>query len=92
MLIQCNRYIKYIPGACLTGTVILSLILSSGSEKGFTQNREPLIFLGNEKLAPLVYADRGEAKGVVVDIAQALGKKIGRQIEVRAMNWEDAQI
>lgn len=36
------------------------------------RTKEPLTFLGNEDLAPVSYTDNGEAKGVVVDIVEAL--------------------
>ena len=38
-------------------------------------------FLVNEELVPIAYKDNGVAKGVVVDIAQVLGKKMERQLK-----------
>ncbi|MDR3587212.1 MAG: transporter substrate-binding domain-containing protein [Desulfosporosinus sp.] len=35
--------------------------------------------------------ENGSSKGVVVDIIAALGKKMGRSIEVKAMDWSEAQ-
>jgi hypothetical protein len=61
---------------------------------GFAMNddsRDTLVFLGNENLAPIVYDDNGTAKGVAVDIAKAIGDKIGCDIKVMAVNWEQAQ-
>lgn len=55
------------------------------------ENGDRLVFLANENLAPLVYVEDGVVKGVVVDIAYALGDKMGRNIEVIPMNWEEAQ-
>lgn len=54
-------------------------------------NSKTIVFLGNEKTAPILYNENGEAKGVVVDIVKELGKKIGYNIEVRVMNWDEAQ-
>ena len=42
-------------------------------------------------MPPIIYDENGTAKGVTVDIAKALGKKIGYQVEVVAMDWSDAQ-
>ena len=49
------------------------------------------ILLGNEDLAPIVYDDNGEAKGVAVDIAKAIGDRIGYDVMVITVNWEKAQ-
>lgn len=70
---------------------MLILLLSSGSVETFAQEQEPIIFLVNERLTPIAYEQNGVAKGVVVDIAKALGEKLGRRIEVRAMDWQEAQ-
>lgn len=48
--------------------------------------------MGNADLAPISYTDNGKAKGVIVDIAKALGAEIDRDIEVIAMDWEEAQL
>ena len=61
------------------------------SSLGMAEEQKPLLFLVNEELVPIAYKDNGVAKGVVVDIAQALGKKMERPIEVRAMDWLEAQ-
>lgn len=71
---------------CLVLIVFLAV-----SGLGHTQDEEPLVFLVNAELVPIAYAEHGVAKGVVVDIARALGKKIGRPVEVRAMDWMEAQ-
>ncbi|NLL47208.1 MAG: amino acid ABC transporter substrate-binding protein [Firmicutes bacterium] len=61
------------------------------SSLGMAEEQKPLLFLVNEELVPIAYKDNGVAKGVVVDIAQALGKKMERPIEVRAMDWLEAK-
>lgn len=48
-------------------------------------------FLGNERLAPILYRDRGLTRGVVADIARAIGDNAGYRTEVVAMDWEEAQ-
>lgn len=54
-------------------------------------SEEALLFVGNEKIAPIIYKENNKVKGVVVDIVKELGKKIGRSVKVEAMNWEKAQ-
>ncbi len=50
-----------------------------------------LTLLGNANLPPIVYDENGIAKGVVVDIAKAIGDRIGYEIKVVTANWEDGQ-
>jgi ABC-type amino acid transport substrate-binding protein len=56
-----------------------------------SDSRDSLILLANEDLPPIAYNDNGTAKGVAVDIAKAMGKKINTDIEVIAVNWAQAQ-
>ena len=56
-----------------------------------SSNNSPLLFLGNMKIAPVVFLDGNTPKGVGVDIVRALENHISRPIEIRAMNWSDAQ-
>ena len=75
-------------------TAIFILLIIFLPFSGFAKNddsREALVLLGNENLAPIVYNDNGIAKGVAVDIARAIGEKIGYDINVLAVNWEQAQ-
>ncbi len=50
-----------------------------------------LIFLGNKNVPPVIYLDNNRPAGVVVDIARALGPHISQPIEIRAMDWLEAQ-
>jgi diguanylate cyclase (GGDEF)-like protein len=71
--------------------ILLNLFLPFS---GFAMNddsRETLVLLGNENLAPIVYDDNGIAKGVAVDIAKAMGDRIGYEVQVVTVNWEQAQ-
>lgn len=65
------------------------------SFKGFAMNSHShgtIVLLGNKNLTPIIYSDDGVAKGIAVDITKAIGKEIGYDIEVMAMDWELAQI
>ncbi|OHD82626.1 MAG: hypothetical protein A3J97_15490 [Spirochaetes bacterium RIFOXYC1_FULL_54_7] len=54
-------------------------------------NVPPLLFMGNEALPPMIYSRNGEPVGVVVDLARAMAKRMDRPVEIRAMNWAEAQ-
>jgi len=73
--------------------LIIMLLLPMGvfAESDNTQSTEPLVFLGNQNLPPVVYLENGLPKGIVVDIVHALAVKMGRTIEIKAMNWAEAQ-
>ena len=71
--------------------ILLNLFLPISGFANNDDSRDTLVLLGNENLAPIVYDDNGTAKGVAVDIAKAIGEKIGCDIKVNTMNWEQAQ-
>lgn len=73
------------------GVAINVLVLLTFVASGTAQGKEPLVFLANEKLAPLIYIEKGVVKGVIVDLAYALGEKMGREVEIIPMDWEEAQ-
>ncbi|MFH2114825.1 MAG: transporter substrate-binding domain-containing protein [Spirochaetota bacterium] len=51
----------------------------------------PLLFLGNESLPPMIYSRKGEALGLVADLARAMAERMDRPVEIRAMDWAEAQ-
>ena len=57
------------------------------------QREKPLLFLGNHRLPPMIYKQRGqeEAVGVVVDIAEAISKKMRRPVRFEYVDWTEAQ-
>jgi ABC-type amino acid transport substrate-binding protein len=72
-------------------TILLLFFLSFSSSAANDDRGEALLLLGNEDLAPIVYDDNGTAKGVAVDIAKAVGDRIGYEVKVVTANWEQAQ-
>ena len=50
-----------------------------------------LIFLGNKNVPPVIYLNNKRPTGVVIDIARALAPHISQPIEIRAMDWQEAQ-
>jgi diguanylate cyclase (GGDEF)-like protein len=71
--------------------VLSALILPFNAVAMNSDSGDTLVLLGNENLPPIVYNDNGTAKGVAVDIAKAIGERIGYEIIVKAVNWEQAQ-
>jgi signal transduction histidine kinase len=54
-------------------------------------NGGKLLFLGNRNIAPVVYLDNGAPAGVAVDIVHALAKHLPKPVEIKAMDWPEAQ-
>lgn len=52
---------------------------------------EPLVFLGDRDLPPYEFLEDGEPRGANVDLARAIGRVLGRPVEIRLMDWADAQ-
>jgi PAS domain S-box-containing protein len=74
-------------GVILTGVLVLALLASAVR----AAEREPLVFLGDDSYPPMTFQDKGEPKGVVIDILHALEHRMGRLIEIRLMKWQEAQ-
>jgi len=77
------------PMAILLGVLVSAIIFSSSFAEA--ANGAKILFLGNSNIAPVVYLDNGAPAGVAVDIVRALAKHLSKPVEVRAMNWSEAQ-
>lgn len=53
--------------------------------------QEPLVFLGDSELPPYEFLELGKPRGANVDLAMAIGKLLDRPVEVRLMDWTQAQ-
>jgi len=67
----------------------LSLLSNSFAQTPYS---DKLLFLGNKNLAPVVYLDDGVPSGVAVDIVRALANHLSQPIEIKAMDWSEAQM
>ncbi|MDA8429748.1 MAG: transporter substrate-binding domain-containing protein [Geobacteraceae bacterium] len=76
------------PRAVLCGIVLVILALSTSLAQAAN---DKLLFLGNKNIAPVVYLDNGVPAGVAVDIVRALARYISQPVEIRAMDWLEAQ-
>jgi len=70
---------------------ILFGLFTLASNFAVASNDTRLVFLGNKNIAPVVYLDNGTPAGVAVDIVHALAKHIPQPVEIRAMDWTEAQ-
>lgn len=88
MIKDYNKNKTYI----ITAIILLTLFLLFNGFAMNSDSHDTLILLGNKNLAPIVYNHNGRAKGVAVDIAKAIGNKIGYDIKVMSVDWDQAQI
>lgn len=51
----------------------------------------PVLFLGNGSLPPMNFIKNGKPTGIVLDLAEALAKRMRHPVEIRLMNWTEAQ-
>jgi ABC-type amino acid transport substrate-binding protein len=54
-------------------------------------NLEPLVFLGNHRLPPMNYLENDQAKGLVVEIVEAMAARMERPVTIKLMDWAEAQ-
>ncbi len=72
-------------------TVSVATFADTTLTPGIVSDNSPLLFLGNENIAPVIYVDGNVTKGVAVDLVNALAPYLSQEIEVVAMNWSEAQ-
>jgi PAS domain S-box-containing protein len=58
---------------------------------GGSAGKRPALFLGNESLPPMNFTKNGKPTGIVIDLAEALVERMHRPVEIRLMNWAEAQ-
>jgi len=51
----------------------------------------PALFLSNESLPPMNFMKDGKPTGIVIDLVEALAKRMHHPVEIRLMNWTEAQ-
>ena len=79
-------------GMALRSLLALALAIASAGAPGQdAADRKPLRFIGNASLPPVVFSDRGQARGVAVDLVMAAAREAGLDIRIEAMNWQQAQ-
>lgn len=74
--------------------LILTLsVLSCGAMADSVDTSQPLLFLGNHDIPPMIYLPEGgsNAEGLVVDLANAIIKQADLNARVKASDWGTAQ-
>jgi PAS domain S-box-containing protein len=51
----------------------------------------PALFLGNDSLPPMNFMKNGKPTGIVIDLAEALAERMHHPVEIKLMNWTEAQ-
>ena len=51
----------------------------------------PVLFLGNQSLPPMIYSKKGAPTGIVIDLAEAMAKRMRHPVQIRVMDWSQAQ-
>ncbi len=73
--------------------VLIIIFISNLSAHAYAAEDQdaPLVFLGNQNLEPIVFNEDHKPKGIVVDIVYALAERMGQPIDIKAMDWAEAQ-
>jgi ABC-type amino acid transport substrate-binding protein len=58
---------------------------------GREAEKRPILFLGNESLPPMSFMKNGKPTGLVIDLAKAVAERMHQPVEIRLMNWTEAQ-
>jgi formate hydrogenlyase transcriptional activator len=81
-----NRRTPSFRAAVTIGLLACSVVLTP-LRAGQSSAKPPLVVLGNDDFAPLSYLERGEPKGLDVDVARAVAAAMGRGLRVELMDW-----
>jgi signal transduction histidine kinase/ABC-type amino acid transport substrate-binding protein len=73
--------------------IILVQIRAAGVATGNSTDldSDPLVFLGNHLLPPMNYLENDQAKGLTVEIVQAMAERMERPVTIKLMDWAEAQ-
>jgi ABC-type amino acid transport substrate-binding protein len=79
--------------ALIVGALLFCLVMDQ--TKAHPDSREtgerPVLLLANESLPPMNFMKHGRPSGIVIDLAEALSKHMHRPVEIRLMDWAEAQ-
>lgn len=76
----------------LTTTIFLLILNAINASCIFSNSpSEPLLFLGNHILPPMIYTQDDKSVGIVVDLVEAIKKRMKRPVKTIYMDWTEAQ-
>jgi ABC-type amino acid transport substrate-binding protein len=55
------------------------------------RRHQPLVFLANKILPPMVYMQDGKRVGIIVDLGEALQRQLDQPVRLEYMGWAEAQ-
>jgi len=70
---------------------LVAVVLGLLSALPAVARADALVFRGDANLPPYEYLEDGVAKGLNVEFLRALGRAIGRPVEIRLGDWKQAQ-
>ena len=73
------------------GEVIAAVPRSSPLGQAEAAEEQTIIFVGDQNYPPYEYLENGRPKGASADLVRAIGKVVGRPVELRLMKWSEAQ-
>ncbi len=79
--------------ALIVGALIAWWMVDQASAQpvGGDAGERPVLLLGNESLPPISFIENGKPTGIVIDLADAMANHMHRPVEIRLMNWAEAQ-
>ena len=90
------------PACRMAGVAAVALIVGAliawwmvdqarAQQVGGEAGERPALFLGNESLPPMNFMKDGKPTGIVIDLTKALAERMHRPVEIRLINWAEAQ-
>src|SRR5208283_4217872 len=64
---------------------------ASAQPVGGDAGERPVLFLANDSLPPISFMKNAKPTGIVIDLAEAMAKHMHRPVQIRLMNWTEAQ-
>ncbi|MEM5787367.1 MAG: transporter substrate-binding domain-containing protein, partial [Syntrophobacteraceae bacterium] len=74
--------------------ITISILILSATLLAFSQSSasgNPLIFAGDKNFPPVEYLENSIPRGLNVELLNELSRILGREIDIRLMQWEEAQ-
>ena len=80
-------------GAVLALTLLVLLLwwTAAHARAYAKEERPPVLLLGNASLPPMNFIKEGKPEGIVVDLTRAMAERMHRPVDIRLMNWTEAQ-
>jgi PAS domain S-box-containing protein len=73
------------------GLALLVPLLALGQSAEPAGDQRPVLVVGDADYRPLSFLEEGKPKGLDVEMAEALGRVLGRPVKIELMQWELAQ-